>query len=51
VKGRSKTLPIVVFLFTMLAVVGLALILENLRPLVVTEDVKPVSFPQRSNVA
>jgi len=30
--GRSKTLPIVVFLTVMLAVVGLAFILENLRP-------------------
>lgn len=30
--GRSKTVPIVVFLTVMLAVVGLAFILENLRP-------------------
>jgi len=31
-KGRSKTLPIVVFLTVMLAAIGLAFILENLRP-------------------
>ena len=31
-EGRSKTVPIVVFLTVMLAVVGLAFILENLRP-------------------
>lgn len=31
-QGRSKTLPIVVFLTVMLAVVGLAFVLENLRP-------------------
>lgn len=31
-KGRSKTLPIVVFLTVMLAVIGLAFMLENLRP-------------------
>jgi hypothetical protein len=38
-KGRSKTLPIVVFLTVMLAVVGLAFMLENLRPRVhVVED-------------
>jgi hypothetical protein len=30
--GRSKTLPIVVFLTVMVAVMGLAFILENLRP-------------------
>jgi hypothetical protein len=30
--GRSKTLPIVVFLTVMVAVIGLAFILENLRP-------------------
>jgi hypothetical protein len=32
VAGRKKTLPIVVFLAVMIAVVGLAFILENLRP-------------------
>lgn len=37
-EGRSKTVPIVVFLTVMLAFVGLAFILENLRP-----RVKPVS--------
>jgi hypothetical protein len=31
-EGRSKTLPIVIFLTVMLAVVGLAFVLENLRP-------------------
>ncbi len=31
-EGRSKTIPIVVFLTVMLAFVGLAFILENLRP-------------------
>ena len=31
-EGRSKTVPIVVFLTVMLAVIGLAFILENLRP-------------------
>jgi len=31
-QGRSKTLPIVVFLTVMLAFVGLAFVLENLRP-------------------
>ena len=30
--GRSKTLPLVVFVTVMLAVVGLAFLLENLRP-------------------
>jgi hypothetical protein len=32
IKGRGKTLPIVVFLAVMIAVLGLAFILENLRP-------------------
>jgi hypothetical protein len=31
-KGRSKTLPIVVFLVVLFGVIGLALVLENLRP-------------------
>jgi len=31
-EGRTKTLPIVVFLTVMLAVIGLAFILENIRP-------------------
>jgi hypothetical protein len=31
-KGRSKTLPLVVFVTVMVAVVGLAFLLENLRP-------------------
>jgi hypothetical protein len=32
-QGRSKTLPIVVFLAVMMATIGLAFLLENLRPL------------------
>lgn len=32
VKGRSKTLPLVVFVTVIVAVVGLAFLLENLRP-------------------
>jgi hypothetical protein len=43
-EGRSKTLPIVVFLTVMLAVVGLAFILENLRPRV--RPVVEISGPQ-----
>jgi hypothetical protein len=31
-KGRSKTLPIVIFLTVMIAVIGLAFLLENMRP-------------------
>jgi hypothetical protein len=39
-KGRSKTTPVAVFLAVMIAVVGLAFMLENLRPRVraVSED-------------
>jgi hypothetical protein len=43
VEGRSKTVPIVVFLTVMLAVVGLAFILENLRP-----RVRPVAIEVHS---
>ncbi len=43
-EGRSKTVPIVVFLTVMLAVIGLAFILENLRPRV--RPVADVSDPQ-----
>jgi hypothetical protein len=50
-KGRSKTLPIVVFLCAMLAVVGLAFVFENLRPLPAFEEQLPVALPPRSNVA
>jgi len=32
VKGRSKTLPLVVFVTVMLAVIGLVFMLENIRP-------------------
>jgi hypothetical protein len=45
IEGRSVTIPIVVFLTVMLAVVGLAFILENLRPRVrpvAAADVHPV---------
>jgi hypothetical protein len=38
VKGRSKTLPLVVFITIITAVVGLAFLLENMRP-----RVRPVS--------
>jgi len=31
-KGRSKTMPVVIFLTVLMAVVGLAFVLENLRP-------------------
>jgi hypothetical protein len=52
VKGRSKTLPIVVFSLIMFATVGLAFLLENLRPLPAAEDkATPLSIPPRSNVA
>jgi nucleoid-associated protein YgaU len=47
-KGRSKTLPIVVFLTVMLAVVGLAFMLENLRPRVhVVESEDTLHSPAR----
>jgi hypothetical protein len=49
-KGRSKTLPIVVFLTTLLAFVGLAFVLENLRPLA-GKEFAPVSLPRAENVA
>jgi hypothetical protein len=40
-KGRSKTLPLVVFVTVIMSVVGLALLLENMRPRVrpVRDDV------------
>ena len=40
VGGPKKTLPVVVFLIVMMAVVGLALVLENIRPRV---SVQPVA--------
>jgi hypothetical protein len=43
---RSKTMPIVIFLVVMLAVVGLAFLLENLRPR--AEEAKG---PQKSDIA
>jgi hypothetical protein len=46
---RKKTLPIVVFLTVMIAAVGLAFILENLRPRM--RLVEPVQLPGKSDVA
>jgi hypothetical protein len=43
---RSKTMPIVVFLVVMLAILGLAFILENLRP-----RVREVGDPEESDFA
>jgi hypothetical protein len=45
-KGRSKTLPIVVFLTVMLAVVGLAFMLENLRPRVHAAEAEDLTARQ-----
>ena len=42
-KGRSKTLPIVIFLTVMIAVIGLAFLLENLRP-----RIRVVSLPEEA---
>ena len=51
-KGRSLTLPVVVFLSTMLGVVGLAFLLENLRPRPRSEEeAKPVPLSRASSVA
>jgi hypothetical protein len=47
-KGRKKTLPIIVFLAVMVAVTGLAFALENLRPrvrVVAGKTVPPVREP------
>jgi hypothetical protein len=43
-QARSKTLPVVIFLTTLLATIGLAFILENLRP-----RVRP--WPEKADVA
>jgi len=48
-KGRSKTLPIVVFLTTLLAFVFATFVLENLRPLP-TKEIAPVGL-RAENVA
>jgi hypothetical protein len=45
-EGRSKTVPIVVFLTVMLAILGLAFILENLRPR--ARPLAEVSDPQEA---
>jgi hypothetical protein len=50
-KGRSLTLPIVVFLTALLAVVGLCFILENLRPLPAKDGTGPISLPRAENLA
>jgi hypothetical protein len=49
-EGRPKTVPIVVFLTVMLAVVGLAFILENLRPRVRAVPVDVHSAPAATPV-
>jgi hypothetical protein len=43
VKGRSKTLPVVVFVTALLGVVGLVFMLENMRPRIrpVPERISP----------
>jgi hypothetical protein len=48
-EGRSKTVPIVVFLTVMLAVVGLAFVFENLRPRVrpVAAELQTAPAPKR----
>jgi hypothetical protein len=50
VEGRSKTLPIVIFMTVMLAAVGLAFILENLRPRVRAVPSDSVDAPQRQEL-
>jgi hypothetical protein len=42
VSGRSKTLPIVVFITVMMAFIGLAFMLENVRPRVHVVDEEPI---------
>jgi hypothetical protein len=46
VNGTKKTLPIVVFLTVMLAVIGLAFVLENLRPRPSLAAIEPTSPEQ-----
>jgi hypothetical protein len=46
VKGRSKTLPLVVFVTVIVAVVGLAFLMENLRPRVRPVPDEVVRLPQ-----
>lgn len=46
VKGRSKTLPLVVFVTVLIAVVGLAFLLENLRPRVRAVPDEVARLPQ-----
>jgi capsular polysaccharide biosynthesis protein len=48
VKGRSKTLPVVVFVTVLLGVVGLVFMLENLRPRIrPVDDVKRIPAPEQ----
>jgi hypothetical protein len=50
-EGRSKTVPVVVFLTVMLAVVGLAFVLENIRPrvrAVAVAPARPAARPVRA---
>ena len=47
-KGRSKTLPVVVFVTVLLGVVGLVFMLENLRPRIrPVDDVKRIPAPEQ----
>jgi hypothetical protein len=50
VAGRKKTLPVMVFLVVMIAALGLAFILENMRPRIrqVEEEGPPAAAPVRS---
>jgi capsular polysaccharide biosynthesis protein len=48
VKGRSKTLPVVVFVTVLLGVVGLVFKLENMRPRIrPVDDVKRIPAPEQ----
>jgi hypothetical protein len=50
-KGRSKTMPILVFVLVMVATMGLAFLLENLRPRVAPvrekDDLRSTAEPVR----
>jgi hypothetical protein len=48
VKGRSKTLPVVVFVTVLLGVVGLVFMLENMRPRIrPVDDVQRIPAPEQ----
>jgi len=52
VKGRSKTLPVVVFMTVLLGVVGLVFMLENMRPRIrPVDDVKRIPAPPEQQSA